>query len=180
MAEKEAEINEKFRQHNVGLQQTLSSGRDKFQRLHQILDQRVSGNEAGSSSGGGKGSGRGTSLLDLRGCKFPTMPDTCSVEQFKKWRHDGLAFLYANPRWSQSSRVLHEIWKSAAEVDLKIYHQAIDNGGHAVEMEAGSGEFHKELWQLAFEERAEELYQLVSRNLSLSCFSDFKQIDSIN
>ena len=93
------------------------------------------------------------------------MPEACGVEQIQKWRHDGLVFLEANPRWSQASRVLHEIRKSAAEVDLGIYQQAVVDMNNAVMAEAGSGEFHSDLWRLSFEERAKELYQLVSRNL---------------
>ena len=102
------------------------------------------------------------------------MPETYKVEQFQKWRHDGLAFLEANPRWSQASRVVHEIKKSVAEVDLKVCQQAVSDVNHAVDTETGSGEFHSDLWRLSLEERAKELYQLVSRNLNLSCFTDYK------
>ena len=183
MVEQQAEIDQKFRAHDVSLQATISSGCDEFHRLHQALESRVTGGETGASKWGGKGAGserRVNSLLDPRCSIFPTMPETCSVEQFKMWRHDGLAFLEANPRWSQASRVLHEIWKSAAEVGRKVCQQAAFDVNHAVETEAGSGEFHSDLWRLSFEERAKELYQLVWRILSLSCFTDYKQIDSMN
>ena len=120
MVEKEAEINDNLAQLNVGMQQTIASGCDGCQRLHQVLDQCVTGADTGASAGGGKGVSGSTSLLDSRDYKFPTMPMTCSVEQSKKWRHDGLAFLEANVSWSQASRVLHEIRKPASEVDVQI------------------------------------------------------------
>ena len=69
------------------------------------------------------------------------MPETCSVESFKKWQHDGLAFLEANVWWSQASRVFHEIRKSASEVDVKIYQQVLLGVNHAVETDGGSGKF---------------------------------------
>ena len=93
-----------------------------------------------------------TSLFDPRDYKFPTMPKTCGVEQFRKWRHHGLALLEANVRWSQANQVQHDIWKSASEVDVRIYQQAIFDVNHAVETEGGSGEFHPDLWRLSFEE----------------------------
>ena len=125
-----------------------------------------------------------TSLLDPLDYKLPTMPVACSVEQFKKWRHDGLAFLEANLkanlRWSKASRVLHEIRKSASEVGVKTCQQVLLDVNHAMETNGGSGEFLPDVWRLSFEERAKELYQLVSRNLKLSCCTDYKQIDSMS
>ena len=59
--------------------------------------------------------------------KFPVMPDSCSVEQFKTGSHDGLAFLEANARWSQASRVLHELQKSLAEIDDIAFKRAVSD-----------------------------------------------------
>ena len=67
MVEQKAEIDHKFHEHDVSLQATISSGRDEFQRLHQVLGRRVTGGETRASEGGGKGAGsefRVNSVLD--------------------------------------------------------------------------------------------------------------------
>ena len=66
---------------------------------------------------------------------------------------------------------MHEIRKSAAEVDLKVYQRAVSDVNHAMETEAGAGEFHSDLCRHSFEERAKELYRLVVPNLNLSCLT---------
>ena len=55
------------------------------------------------------------------------MPDNCSIKQFENWYHNGLAFLEANSRWSQSSRMLHELRKSAIEIDDTIFKKAVSD-----------------------------------------------------
>ena len=54
MIEQKAEIDQKFHAHDVSLQATIFSGRDEFQRLHQVLDRRATGGETGASEGGGQ------------------------------------------------------------------------------------------------------------------------------
>ena len=56
----------------------------------------------------------GRCILDTRDNKFPDMSKPCSLEQFKKWRHDGFNFLEAHPSWFRATRVLHEYRKSAS------------------------------------------------------------------
>ena len=98
-----------------------SEALNKIVQAAQIEHQRLSSISAGLSSGGGDGVRSGgdskgfKSLLDPRDYKFPSMPETCNLEVFKKWRHDALTFLEANSRWSGATQLLDQVRKTTKQ-----------------------------------------------------------------
>ena len=151
----------------------------------QAEHQRLSSTSAGMSSGGGDG-GKGAgdsrgfkSLLDPRDYKFPSMPESCNLEVFKKWRHDALTFLEANSRWGGATQLLDQVRKTTKPIDVDEFLIIVEKTMKAPEID--DEPFVSADWEKGyFVERSKELYQLVTSKLNVNSYTDFKQNDSMN
>ena len=118
-------------------------------------------------------------LIDTRDFKVSVMPENCTTEQYKQWRHHVLIFLEAHPKWAGAKRVLNQVRKSVSVIGPAALSDAIDSANAESMQEIR--EFvvpDKSKW--SFAERTRELYQLISVKLNTATFGDFKDEDMMN
>ena len=139
MESKESDIIKSFVSHRGDMMKIVTDGQAEFARLQSLV---TAGGGQGASHEGGKG--KGSRLIDTRDYKFAQMPETCSTEQFKKWRHDGLTYLESHAQWSGVTHLLHELRKSPVEIDKKVFTLAVAETDEALEIE--DTPFRKDEW----------------------------------
>ena len=118
------------------------------------------------------------SLVDTRDYKVDKMPEPCSLEQYKKWRHDTVVLLEAHPRWNGAKKILGCIRKSTKAVDSECLSQAIREVNHECQEEFSHPLVDGSDWD--FLSRSRELYQLISVKLNSATFSDLKDDEGMN
>ena len=66
------------------------------------------------------------------------MPDNCTTEHFKKWRHDAVVFQEADPKWKGGKAVLHLVRKATKVIDDGTMLAAINEANRESHSECGS------------------------------------------
>ena len=108
------------------------------------------------------------------------MPENCTTEQFKQWRHHVLVFLEAHPKWAGAKRVINHVRKGLKMVDSDALEVAVDSANSDSVDETGKQVVPDDGPQWSFTDRTKELYQLISVKLNSSSFADYKDEDSMN
>ena len=176
MKETKRETQEGFQAYEVHIQEVVKETKREFDRVRDgvksMLEANV-GNIGGNRTDAPKG------LIDTRDYKVPQMPENCTVEQFKKWRHDATVFLEAHAKWKGAKKILHLTRLGTVEVNEEQFDKAVKKAqdDHLAET---SKDLIPDLRTWSFAERSRELYQLISVKLNSSTFADYKDEDDMN